>query len=916
MWAEHSGIFRSARNVCGIRWALEVERGLSAWLVEQAETVAVASTTVLAFALSRQKAPRRQVDPGQWLFWTGLISRFHTRDLSPSKSENSVTGEIIFARIWFKKGSYPQTLRGPLPTETGHDPKPPVVVENMSFASPGLEEREAHRVSAGPGAPEEPVPCLRLYTDKLLVDVSEGYADRYEEMEAPVIALSFDYAGTRVTASDPLDRVFCGGKGRHRILPRDRVFESQARCLIESFGAVDLSCLDEYAAVPGSEAEYMVQVDGDVHAVCSFSAYAVPQLRKLGWRVEIDEGYKWQVVEDKSSWYADLAREEEEGDWFSLELGVKVGEERLNLLPALLEHLEKSHASSLEGLVRSFQRCVALPVSKNRYFTVPTERFKVVMQVLLELYQGDSGAQERLQFPAVQAASLAPLDEAFEAEGLTWTGETHLQEHAASLVARPEATAYMAPQGLQATLRPYQREGLGFLQHMRAHDANGILADDMGLGKTLQTIAHLLAERVSGRMRHPALVIAPTSLVGNWQREIAKFAPALRTLVLHGAQRQKHFHKVAGKVVVITTYPCLARDIDELADKPFHIVVLDEAQTIKNPRSQAHRAVKRLQAEHRLCLSGTPVENNLEELWSLFDFLMPGLLGDAQRFRTQFRTPIERDGKAATLEVLRERVQPFILRRRKEEVAKELPPKTEIVRPVTLSGAQRELYESIRVAAHDRVRRVIRAKGIAGSTIALLDALMKLRQVCCDPRLVKVRSARNIEDSAKYEFFFEQLPGLLGQGRRVLVFSQFTSMLSLLGEGLRERDIGYRVLTGGTRNRQREIDAFEEGEADVFLLSLKAAGTGLNLTSADTVIHYDPWWNPAAQAQATDRAYRIGQTRPVFVYNLIVAGSVEEQMLKLQRRKQELATSIIEQGGAGGLDLTSADVDGLFAPLK
>ncbi|MCA9672820.1 MAG: DEAD/DEAH box helicase, partial [Myxococcales bacterium] len=469
--------------------------------------------------------------------------------------------------------------------------------------------------------------------------------------------------------------------------------------------------------------------------------------------------------------------------------------------------------------------------------------------------------------------------------------------------------------GLQATLRPYQREGLDWLQHLAHHDVGGILADDMGLGKTLQTIAHLLAEHASGRAAaRPSLVVAPTSLTTNWQREIARFAPSLRVVLLTGSRARRHprYKELARADVVVTSYPVLLRDEDRLAAHDFHLLVLDEAQAIKNPRSRVRRAVCALEARHRLCLSGTPIENNLGELWSLFDFLNPGQLGDSARFAQAFRKPIERDGEEAPLRALRRRVGPFILRRTKDEVARELPPKTEIVRTVGIRGAQRDLYESIRVAAHAKVREAIAEKGIARSTITILDALMKLRQVCCDPRLVRVRAAADVRASAKLEAALTLLEHQLREGRRVLLFSQFTSMLALIANELAERDVRALSLTGATPDRQRRIDAFCAGEADVFLISLKAGGTGLNLTSADTVIHYDPWWNPAAQAQATDRAYRIGQTKPVFVYNLIVAGSVEERMLALQQRKRQLAEGIY---GAASGGLGEGEVESLLAPL-
>ncbi len=358
------------------------------------------------------------------------------------------------------------------------------------------------------------------------------------------------------------------------------------------------------------------------------------------------------------------------------------------------------------------------------------------------------------------------------------------------------------------------------------------------------------------------------------------------------------------------------RDEERLARLPFHLLVLDEAQSIKNERTLAHRAIKSLEVEHRLCLTGTPVENNLGELWALFDFLNPGLLGDALSFRRWYRQPIEQQRDGERLAALRALLAPFMIRRIKRDVAKELPPKTELMSPVELRGRQRELYESIRVAAHADVRDVIKKKGLAGSTIPILDALMKLRQVCCDPRLVAMDAARAIVESAKCEALFAMLTTQLAEGHRVLVFSQFTSMLALISEGLRERGLRHLVLTGATRDRQGMVDAFERGQADVFLISLKAGGTGLNLTSADTVIHYDPWWNPAAQAQATDRAYRIGQSRPVFVHNLYVAGSVEERVLRLQQRKRWLSETILGDVGAGPAALTEGEVESLFAPIE
>ena len=754
------------------------------------------------------------------------------------------------------------------------------------------------------------VPRLRLRSESLLIDSGEGLVDDYREVPTAIIELRFDYGGASIAAGDPRTRL---RRPDGSSVLRDVTGEAAVRRILEGFGPVDLECLDDCALLPGSSADYAVHLDGDPDVLCAFGTFAIPRLRQMGWDVQVDDDYPCHVIQEKG-WYANLGADENERGWFELELGVDVQGQRVDLLPVLLDLIESR--GSLDALARTSRRVMALPLGESRYLAVPPQRLRTIAKVLRELYEIDGvSAGGQLRIPTMVPEYLDQIDDAL-AECLRWEGDTAARKKAKTLSRREPAPPVDPPQGLQATLRPYQVEGLSFLQNLRAHGAGGILADDMGLGKTLQTIAHIVKEKEDGRQQSPSIVVAPTSLVGNWAREIEKFAPFLRVVVYHGARRHRLVRQIDDADVVITTYGLLIRDRDVFESRSFYLQILDEAQTIKNARSQAHKVCKSIDAEFRLCLSGTPVENNLEELWSQFDFLMPGLLGDVGQFRNAFRYPIERDGNLERLETLRERVAPFVLRRMKDKVAGELPPKTEIVRPIDLRGSQRDLYESIRIAAHSAVRKAVKKKGLAASTIDILGALMKLRQACCDPRLVNVKSAREVEQSAKFEALFEMLPDLLDQGRRVLVFSQFTSMLALIGEELRERQIAHVSLTGATTNRQRAVDAFQGGRAKVFLISLKAGGTGLNLTAADTVIHYDPWWNPAAQAQATDRAYRIGQRRPVFVYNLIVAGSVEERMLNLQRRKQALADGLLAERDHGQVELSQAEVDDLFAPLR
>ena len=478
-----------------------------------------------------------------------------------------------------------------------------------------------------------------------------------------------------------------------------------------------------------------------------------------------------------------------------------------------------------------------------------------------------------------------------------------------------------APQGLQVQLRPYQLEGLAWLQYLREQGLGGILADDMGLGKTAQALAHVLTEKEAGRLTRPALVVLPTSLLFNWQAEAARMAPGLRVLALHGADRAKRYPHIADHDLVLTTYPLLWRDVDALAAQPFHLLILDEAQMVKNAGSRSARALRKLQAPHLLCLTGTPLENHLGELWAQFDFLMPGFLGDVRSFNARWRKPIEENGETLRAQLLSQRVRPFILRRRKQDVATELPPRTENILRVQLQGRQRELYEAVRTTADKQVRRALERQGFEGSQIAILDALLKLRQVCCDPRLVKgtTKTAHTME-RAKLELLADLLPALVDEGRRVLVFSQFTEMLALAAEMLDTLALPYLTLTGQTPPRERgavvkRFQAQDETSAPILLASLKAGGVGLNLTAADTVIHLDPWWNPAVEEQATARAHRIGQEQPVFVYKLVVEGSIEERMLELQERKAALAHGVLGHDAEGAVKFSEADLHALLAPL-
>lgn len=634
-----------------------------------------------------------------------------------------------------------------------------------------------------------------------------------------------------------------------------------------------------------------------------------PMLRNEDWTVEIAEDFGFELKEAADeSWFTDLAADADGKDSFSLDLGIDLGGQRVSLVPVLVHCIDQGLTPEIleQNLDQGF--LLALPGEGNPVLSLPARRLLVLLKFLHELVAVRPSQKDgKLHLDRLRAAQLQSLD------GLPIRAPAELAALRERLKHFTEVSQVAAPEGLKAALRPYQQEGLSWLQFLREFGLHGVLADDMGLGKTVQTLAHLLAEKEAGRMDRPSLIIAPTSLLRNWAREAAKFAPALHVLLLHGEERRSDFSRIRRYDLVITSYPLLVRDAELLLVNEWHLVVLDEAQNIKNPKSRAAQEAARLKARHRLCLTGTPMENHLGELWSLFQFLMPGLLGDAAGFREYYRNPIEKDQDADRQKELAGRLQPLMLRRTKSSVAKDLPPKTEILHTIELGKAQEDLYATIRAVVDQRVREAISAQGLERSQIVVLDALLKLRQVCCHPNLVKAESARGVTESAKTNYLMEELlPELLEEGHRVLIFSQFTEMLAIIEQRVKSIGAGYVKLTGETKDRETPMRRFQKGEVPIFLISLKAGGVGLNLTTADTVIHYDPWWNPAAEAQASDRAHRIGQTKPVFIHKLICQGTIEERIVEMQKSKAALIEGLLT-GRAEGLKLTPEDLQRLMA---
>lgn len=471
----------------------------------------------------------------------------------------------------------------------------------------------------------------------------------------------------------------------------------------------------------------------------------------------------------------------------------------------------------------------------------------------------------------------------------------------------PDKTNWELPNGMEDILRPYQITGYRWLCSLAHYGMGGILADDMGLGKTLQTITYVLANPGTR-----TLIVCPTSLAYNWQDEFSKFAPQIATQIISGTPQERAdlMQQSTDVPVWITTYPLIRKDVDLYKAQIFDACFIDEAQFIKNPTSLGAKAVKAVQAKHRFALTGTPIENTLSELWSIFDFIMPGFFGRYRQFEECYEKPILRDHDSVQMQKLRRKIRPFVLRRMKKEVLTELPDKIETRRMAEMGAKQRKIYESY-LARIQMELAGDEENTPGGNRMQVLAALTRLRQICCHPATF----ASNYHGgSGKLDLLMEQLPDILEGGHSVIVFSQFTSMLSIIAHELKQRNIPFFYLAGSTsaQERKREVKEFNRGEVKVFLISLKAGGTGLNLTGADTVIHFDPWWNPAVEDQATDRAYRIGQKKKVQVIKYVMKDSIEEKIYELQKRKKQLSDQLIQAGESFVTQLTMEEIKELF----
>ncbi len=633
------------------------------------------------------------------------------------------------------------------------------------------------------------------------------------------------------------------------------------------------------------------------------------KLSENGWIIKThDDAFLPPYAEDDLNWYSQLEQSSEH-DFFRVNLGIIIDDEKINLVPEIVRLLKNYTRTDIENL--SSDRQFTFFLTHDKKLTLSFGRIKPIALMLFELYDEKLKLKDALEMSVSQASLLLEIQRAIGQDRLRWFGDHKLLQLKQRLSNFKTIIPAIPPNIFKAKLRSYQQQGLNWLQFLREHGLNGILADDMGLGKTVQIIAHLSIEKIYYRLTIPTLIVAPTSLMSNWQQEILKFCPELSTVVYHGDRRHSLKDTLFKHNIVLTTYALLVREKVLWLSQDFYYLILDEAQYIKNPRAKTTLTARSIQSKHKLCLTGTPIENRLSELWSLFNFLMPGLLGHQTTFKKRFQTPIENKTAESAQDILSSRIKPFVLRRKKTEVLSELPEKIEIIKTYTLDGAQRDLYEGVRLSMEDKVTEAIKTHGLAKSHITILAALLKLRQICCHPKLIDAKAYQKME-SAKLNLLKELITTLVAEDRKILIFSQFTSMLVIIETLLKKLKISYVKLIGNTKNRQQPIEQFQSGEVSVFLISLKAGGTGLNLTKADTVIHYDPWWNPAVEDQATDRAHRLGQKSSVFVYKLIGLGTVEEAIQKMQARKRLLMDSLFADEGQAVSAFSLKDIQSFF----
>ena len=622
-----------------------------------------------------------------------------------------------------------------------------------------------------------------------------------------------------------------------------------------------------------------------VREVLNFLGSSVPGLRRLGWAVELDGKVAPMMDEIEFATPVVNVIDGGGGDWFEVDFSFEA---------------TQGDSISSKDVQRAIARGDSFIERNGRTILIDGAAISDMYDVFNDCESREGSQGGRFQMDNIYAAfvksSLDSLD------GIDVDASSSWRDRAREYNRAQEAAPVVLPEYLENTLRPYQRDGVKWLRFLEANGFGGILADEMGLGKTLQSLCWLNMPRhkteIDGK---PSLVVCPTSLVENWREEASKFVPDMKVLVISGPNRDALFEQIPESNLVVTSYALLRRDLDEYLEHEFACMMLDEAQHIKNRSTRNAQAAKKVRASHKVVLTGTPIENGVADLWSIMDFLMPGYLGGHATFRTNYELPIQNateDGVLAQ-QKLRRKVHPFLMRRLKRDVAKDLPDKIEKVQSCILTKDQQLVYKELLAASRRKITDMVAEQGFGRSRLEILKTLMRLRQTCCHLDLLKLKDLEAERPSGKLEAFRELLDEALDGGHRVLVFSQFVSMLTILRKELEERGLSYCYLDGSTKDRMEQVKRFNtDSSIPVFLISLKAGGSGLTLTGADMVVHFDPWWNPAVEDQATDRAHRIGQKRTVYSLKLITRGTIEEKVLEMQKRKKAIIDATLDSDEA------------------
>ncbi|HEY5622100.1 MAG TPA: SNF2-related protein, partial [Pontiella sp.] len=685
-------------------------------------------------------------------------------------------------------------------------------------------------------------PRFRLLVKGSPASLAATLYARYND-EVELVAGRADRRGN-FAIPDPLDLL------RYRI--RNMAVEKEAVTRLQQVGFV------------GRAGDTLKNIVGP-REVLNFLGSGVPKIRRFGWEVELEGRVKPFAEEVDYVEPVVHVDESESGDYFDVSYEYEAG----------------TVSISERDIQNALMRGDSFVERNGRTILLDGDAIKQAQEVFEDCAVGRGEIPGSFRMSGIYSSYVESSLNALEGINIqaapTWLERAKQQNDQESV-----KDVELHPR-LKATLRSYQQEGVNWLRFLENRGFCGILADEMGLGKTLQTLAWIqLGRSDESHQGKPALIICPTSLVENWKEEAARFTPNLKTLILHGSERHRRWKNIEKVDLVITSYALMRRDIEKHLEYTYSIALLDEAQHIKNRTTQNALAAKKIKADHRLVLTGTPIENGVSDLWSIMDFLMPGYLGHHKTFREYYELPILNGGSEGehAQEKLKRKLHPFMLRRMKKQVAKDLPPKIERIAPCKLTQDQHKVYQQLLADSKARISEMVEKDGFNKSRMEILKTLLRLRQTCNHIDLLKLEGVRSKHPSAKMELFFELLNEALDSKHRVLVFSQFTSMLAILKREMDSRSLKYCYLDGSTKDRQDVVRKFNKDHSiPVFLMSLKAGGTGLNLTGADMVIHFDPWWNPAVEDQATDRAHRIGQKRTVYSVKLISKGTVEEKVV-------------------------------------